>query len=270
MNKGVNEPSRLLLAALALLHVLRGTDFQVTAKTPWPPRIQRTSFSWQASLDRSTGVARSLERSAFRPRCEGERRGCTAEEMDAWVLRQFARYPRFLPQVTLGLCRVRETADGCVLRAAVPPLELLAFGAPRIMSSRGAKKEMQVGDGDKLLCCVEIPIVGGLLARAAPSGNERGCLRFAWVATPGPGVALVTAIDRGYRPALAGRAVPVPAWRAAAYCATQRVVHAYVMRRFHGHVAREYNHIDEGQWRSQYNARVRKLRKKFEGQELTV
>jgi len=130
---------------------------------------------------------------------------------------------------------------------------VLTFGAPRAASSEALRlvRDAHRPKFGEAVCCVEIPIVGGLLANADPSEEDRGCLRFTWLRTETHRertgeIVLVTEIAGGYRPSLAGNTLPAPLWRKAMYCSTQRMVHAYVMWRFHGFAVGEYRRRVDG------------------------
>mmetsp|Transcript_34440 Transcript_34440/g.83329 ORF Transcript_34440/g.83329 Transcript_34440/m.83329 type:complete len:310 (-) Transcript_34440:83-1012(-) len=234
--------------------------------------IERKSFEWSASLDGQTGVASSFERSTFQL-LGGRTLGFSPSdytwhaEVIAEIL--FSKYPTFLgqPSLTLGLCRSvpslwhRTTMnEPCHLKTRIWPLTVLTFGKPRTVSTLKVAKKGFHHDypSGKILSCVEIPIEGGLLANVgdtAPSTQstrsskgDNGCLRFTWIQTKCtrkqlPMIVLVTEIAGRYRPSLAGTELPVPAWRKTLYCSTQRMIHTYVMWRFHRFVAKQYTII---------------------------
>ena len=156
---------------------------------------------------------------------------------------------------------VRGTADAVAsLRTSLLSLDVLKFGEARSVPT----SSFSCGPGERVTCSVEIPIAGGLLANEASEQSPRstaatmaafsrverqkhrrdlGCLRFTFIEVEGTnekcGIVIVTEIAGKYRPSLAGSRLPVPAWRNAMYCSTQRLVHAYVMWRYHDFVVRE-------------------------------
>lgn len=209
------------------------------------PQIKRKSFLWRASLERGTGVASSFEQSIFSIICDDEHITPPKDEVKKFAREIFSNYPQFLqrPSLTLGLCRtVKSSESTCHLRSSILPVDALIFGKPRVVSA----KPSFICEGGEILCCVEIPIVGGLLANLSTKTADNGCLRFTWTQINNQNrqqaarIILTTEIAGNYRPALAGSQTPIPPWRSAMYCSTQRMLHAYVMWRFHGFVMDEY------------------------------
>ena len=231
-------------------------------------RANRKSFKWKASLDCNTGVASSLEKSCVRIYSRSQTLPLLPSKNEVKFFAQeiFSKYPQFLGErtLTLGLCSVapsKKNPHQCNLRSSIIPVDVLIFGSPRIVSSKSSKFET-IGGGDgseiceKIICCVEIPIVGGLLAHtsskddAINSDSEFGFLKFTWIQQSEnkvdklqqrqSDIILVTEIAGYYRPTLAGKNTPIPYWRKKLYCSTQRMFHAYVMWRYHGFVANEF------------------------------
>lgn len=269
----------LLVTALALLYILQCTHHQIIAEASVPRfrpsgskdtysrrnnnlllQIERKSFLWRASLNRC-GVASSFEQSVFEVR-GNEISLPNKDEVTKMARQLFSSYPEFLgrPSLTLGLCRAVQSSKNCSLQTSLFPLDVLTFGTPKVVSSKPHYRNIQeekardssIGLGE-VLCCIEIPIVGGLLANLDPSPSSKsitkqehdhGCLRFTWLSIKNhrqqPKIVLVTEIAGNYRPSLAGNKIPIPAWRNIVYCSTQRMFHAYVMWRFHLFVAKEY------------------------------
>lgn len=251
-----------------------------------PTIIKRKSFSWLASLDRNSGIASSLERSLFQQEGDdstGERTHQSKkrdEAIEQFAKEIFSEYPTFLgrPSLTLGLCRAVKSSSSasrakhhCNLMTSLLPLNLLAFGTPVVISSKKNNRSKDYDDNDgnsgEVVCRIEIPIVGGLLAKLdnpalseKPSTGKKsnkqrldnGRLRFTWLNISEKGekpqhlyfhsnkIILLTEIVGNYRPSLAGHRIPIPAWRNIFYCSTQRIVHAYVMWRFHGFAMNKY------------------------------
>jgi len=276
----------LLVTALALISILQGTHHQIIAEASVPRfirpsgsqqtsrrnnnsllQIERKSFLWSASLNRR-GIASSFEQSVFEVRGINEISLPNKDEVTKMARQLFSNYPDFLgrPSLTLGLCRAVPSSKNCHLQTSLFPLDVLTFGTPRVVSSKPHSRNShgeKWGDGisiiglGEVLCCIEIPIVGGLLVanNLDPSSSssksitkrehDHGCLRFTWLSIKNhrqqqPKIVLVTEIAGNYRPSLAGNKLPTPAWRNMVYCSTQRMFHAYVMWRFHLFVAKEY------------------------------
>eukprot|EP00581_Thalassiosira_minuscula_P019535 CAMPEP_0183722634 /NCGR_PEP_ID=MMETSP0737-20130205/14531_1 /TAXON_ID=385413 /ORGANISM="Thalassiosira miniscula, Strain CCMP1093" /LENGTH=255 /DNA_ID=CAMNT_0025952841 /DNA_START=224 /DNA_END=988 /DNA_ORIENTATION=+ len=246
------------LGALFLSAFYRGT-LQTTAETPVP--IQRKSFAWKASLNRGTGIASSSETSAFEVgrrddnsnKDEENIRKPSSKKVRATTKRIareiFSNYPTFLgrPSLTLGLCRsvvvpsaastISKDEKHCNLQTSLVPLNVLIFGTPREVTFSQYEKRKD----EEVICCVEIPIVGGLMANTNPSSlsakksnsknasqQDYGSLRFTWLhqklvpnssghnsqqkSQSQPNIILVTEIVGKYRPSLAGNILPIPAW----------------------------------------------------------
>ncbi len=190
---------------------------------------RRQSFTWRACLDSCDGTASSLEQSVYSPK-EEELVLPSKREINTFALNEFCNYPQFLQKVslTLGLCRVMPSTEHyCNLCTSVLPINVLSFGKPIIKQKSNA------------ICCVEIPIVGGLLAKVNPRVADNGCLRFTWYQER-KNITLVTEIAGNYQPALAGGMIPVPYWRKMLYSSTQRLLHEYVMWRYHGSVLKGF------------------------------
>ena len=205
----------LLLLLLLLLHVCPSNASRL---------FRRQSFTWRATLDSCTGIASSVERSVFYPN-EAELILPSKRKTNTFARHEFGNYPQFLQRksLTLGLCRVLPSTGHCYnLCTSILPINLLSFGNPIIKQKN-----------------IEIPIVGGLLANVNPNLTDNGCLRFT-LHREKNSIILVTQIAEKYQPALAGSSVPIPYWRNALYSSTQRLLHEYVMWRYHGFVLKEF------------------------------
>ena len=191
----------------------------------------------------------------------------------------FCSYPKFLtkPSLTFGLCRsIPSTVKDCnhLLQTSLLHLNVLTFGKPRIvkpstkhifMNGKPSSKEKEV------ICCIDIPIEGGLLAnveskskttnKSKKKNEDHGCIRFTWLQTTQPNkqqhtkkhikyqhpeIILITEIRGNYRPTLAGDKLPISNMRKVLYYSTQRMVHTYVMWRYHDYVVKEYSRRIDG------------------------
>ena len=269
-------------------------------------RFIRTSFQWEASLNNRTGVASSREESKFQhhPLQNANYRQRRSERScQELVHKLFLDYPKYLerPSLTGGFCRLTlsppsqspsslsVTSLECHLLPLLfklPPA-LLTFGKPRCSSYRRLLFTLQPNTQlssstprckEEMKYCIEIPIVGGLLANGdtsardmMPTKTENGFLRFTWIEAQcrtnqrknhrvrprkhhqhqqekqqqqqhvsQPEIRIITQIGGLYRPTLAGPTTPIPKWRQCMYCSIQQIFHAYVMWRFHGYVMKEY------------------------------
>ncbi len=210
----------MLLITLKLLHLTLLLLLFLHVCPSNASLFRRQSFTWRATLDSCTGIASSVERSVFYPK-EAELILPSKRQTSTFARHEFCNYPKFLQKnsLTLGLCRVLPSTEHCNLCTSILPINLLSFGNPRKN--------------------IEIPIVGGLLAKVNPNLTDNGCLRFTWHREKNS-IILVTQIAGNYRPALAGSNVPIPRWRNALYSSTQRLLHEYVMWRYHGFVLKEF------------------------------
>jgi hypothetical protein len=190
---------------------------------------RRQSFTWRASLDSTIGIASSHEQSVFSPK-EAELILPSKSSATTFARHEFCNYPQFLQKVslTLGICRVLPSTEHYRnICTSIFPINVLSFGTPIIKKN------------NKAICCVQIPIVGGLLAKINPYSADHGCLSFTWHQEK-KNITIVTEIAGKYQPALAGSRTPVPCWRNKLYSSTQRLLHEYVMWRFHGFVLEEF------------------------------
>lgn len=245
------KPEYLLVLVVAWIHCLLsqhvGASFVVG---PIKLRPGPYSFSWQAAVDTSTGVATSVERMQASPSSNiaqhfqsGSERGVPEPEIWSGVIDRLERYPEWLVRgaVTFGLFRAVPVQDGgCSLQDRFLGINFLTFGSPE------SEKHLQEGLGD---CTVTLPIVGGLLALRKPSRNEdMGCLKFTLEQNEAlKQTQLITEIQ-GYSPLLVGSREPAPFYRKCLYLSTQSIIHAYVMWRFQRHcIHTSYLQSDEQQ-----------------------
>eukprot|EP00970_Alexandrium_tamarense_P019677 scaffold14346_cov207-Alexandrium_tamarense.AAC.5 len=231
---------RTLIAAAALLFLCTTTVVSSAIRS-------KHSFEWKACLNRDTGIASSQEKSTHVFQYDVTLPSPPSRSQIAKFAKDvFSNYPSFVGKksVTLGLCRTIPSPFSCntetSLSTSIVHLNLLTFGTPRVVTSSKSS-----------LCCVEIPIQGGLLAVNAPplvgDNHDMGCLRFKWIQQPNNNtsgqdstITLITEITGSYQPSLAGNEVPRSRLRSIMYCSTQRMFHAYVMWRFHRYVVEEF------------------------------
>lgn len=244
---------------------------QSDASSASPIQAKRKVFQWAASLNRNTGVASSWEQSyvcidsTTSPKCHDTSSELTfpsRHEVYDFANEIFSEYPRYLGKksLTLGFCSVSTSAEKSPsfnLQSTIVGVDVLTFGPPRIQKN-GLEivcgVEMNAVGGN-VVCCVEIPILGGYLTNTTNGRNggvDLGCLRFTWVEMEPlehskmkprrrrPNIIIVTEISGNYRPTLAGKKTPISWWRKQFYFSTQRVIHAYVMWRYHGFVVKEF------------------------------
>jgi len=178
---------------------------------------QRFSFDWSATLNSATGKAFSMEVSTLpTPALTGEQRISNLLDLRNF----FLNYPHWMCNWKIfgGLFRSKsnEGSDGEVsICDTFFGCHLLRFGKPRNFRS-SASRGKQVG--------IEIPIVGGLLAR-----KPGGCLRFSFAQNT---CTLRTEID-SYSPWIVGDTLPISRLRRNFYLNSQSFFHAYVLWRFH-------------------------------------
>jgi hypothetical protein len=167
-------------------------------------------WGWESVEERSAdGAISSAQRARFaEPVVPMGREGARMLSSTYW---------REVKRSTVGLVRVRASAEGVVLLLAVGGPALLRFG-PAAVSA-----------GPRAVTCTH-PIVGGLLAR-----RPCGLIRFEQRTQDG-GVLVVSAIS-GFHPTLAARP-GAPAWTGELYKRVQSRLHVAVGRRFFEHLAR--------------------------------
>ena len=223
------------------------------------------NFEWAASLDRNTGVASAYEVSNLPPVISNK---CSAVDTKSHghLLKKkaksvFPMYPFWLcsKKVTYGFLRavpIAEEHGGVSIQDSIFHLNLLNAGAPRWKKNESTKhqgkKRRGVNVNERVEVTCEFPITGGLLALPKHSKKECGSIQLSLVSHHKDTASLQRspATDRGdtkrlspsytlesavvnFRPAIGG-AAPVPIVRQWFYLYTQRLVHAYVMRQFHG------------------------------------
>lgn len=193
----------------------------------WPQNV--TSFSWDATLDRSTGIASSSEVSKLTLE-NGYHDGPTANDS---IQRQKSKvlvssWTKFLCQgsVTFGILQTKldpKSGASSLHFRCFPAFPILTFGP---IQERGKD-------------AWEIPIWKSWLALSDPTCPRRyGCLRFEVKHLDGrikrnhhSSIVLESSIV-GYRPWLVGNP-PVSRARKFLYLNTQSRLHAYVTWRFH-------------------------------------
>ena len=260
---------------------------------------KRRSYQWNANIHQTTGIASSFEQSIFHKHQQPPS-NCNAENNDGLSMHRkllstttkkkqmkhiiqniVSSYPKFLskPSLTFGLCQsVPSHIDGCNhhLQTSLLHLNVLTFGKPRIV--KPSIKHIFIDhkpsstEEEMVVCCIEIPIEGGLLAnvesktstlntKSKKKEEDHGCLRFTWLQTKQPNelqhtkkhikyqhpdIILVTEIRGKYRPTLAGNKLPISNMRKMLYYSTQRMLHTYVMWRYHDYVVKECSRRIDG------------------------
>ena len=246
--------------------------------------FERKSFTWRANLNGLTGVATSFEQSVFQPKNNDDiMHPSTNKKVVHKVVQDiFSQYPIYLgsPSLTLGLCRSvvsspttshvmkNENEESyCNLQTSLFHLNMLSFGKPRLIEKSNKNIRSTIVDNicrfsvdtdttiikdGEIICCVEIPIVGGLLTnvddsiRSTGSNEDHGCLQFTWLQTQPNNyqhtskIIILTEIAGRYQPKLAGTKLPISKLHNILYCSTQRMLHVYVMWGYHDHAVKEY------------------------------
>lgn len=247
-------------AMSAVLHILvcGGMLAAFTDAGKWQPPLLLWGghFQWHASLNKTTGLASSRERSTIPTTSPLYHQlvNRTSDDSEMLQLTQsiVQQYPTWLCRVpiTFGLIRAVPVREGGVeIRTRVGGLNLLTFGSPN-----GQRLTYRENQEETCHCTVLLPIVGGLLALTPPkrssnksnSKNTRGALlvslkRSQSCLSPGGSndeelwgdyrCSLSSAIA-GYRPSIVGHP-PIPSWRRWSYFGSQSIVHACIMWRFH-------------------------------------
>jgi hypothetical protein len=213
----------------------------------WP---QKGAYTWEAAVDRESGMATAKETGNVpkRSRLYRSLNSTSDGELLRYAENLFSPYPTWLVRfpVTLGLLKaIPDKKGGFEIRDRLFGVNLLSFGRTHAQrfsfqtnTNRGPTKTSQ--------CTLALPITGGLLTLPFPSkpnGGNRGSLLFTLTKSrevgatadldePPETVCSISTTLGGYRPSLAGSA-PVNVFRKWAYLSTQSMVHAGVMWRFH-------------------------------------
>jgi len=227
----------------------------------WP---KRGAFTWQAAVDKASGLATSKERSNISKRSKLLK---SLEKLKDRDLLRFAEsllqpYPVWLSKftVTLGLLKAVPTSGGYELRDRVLGKKWISMGRAsgqrvsyQSLTPEGVRQQTSQ-------CTVAMPLTGGLMAQKGNS--DCGILQLTLtkneLAYPEDEIACSIETNLiGYRPSLIGPA-PVPASRKWFYLLTQSMVHGYVMWRFHRHMW-GMSFEDAVNWREGnfHNAKVR-------------
>jgi hypothetical protein len=212
----------------------------------WP---KKGAYSWEASVDRESGIATSKETGTIPTGSRLYRSLNSTSDRDLLRFTEnlFSPYPTWLVQfpVTLGLLKATpDKKGGFEIRDRLFGVNLISFGRTQgqrfsfqTSTNRGPTKTSQ--------CTLALPITGGLLTLPDPSkpnGGNRGSLLFTLTKSrevgatddsdePSKTVCSITTTIGGYRPSIAGSA-PVNVFRKWTYLSTQSIVHANVMWRY--------------------------------------
>ena len=243
----------LSLALIAIIfNCLDGRRILTAAKSDLGPvRIwpKKGGYSWEASVDRETGIATSKETGTIPTGSRLYRSINRTSDRDLLRFTEnlFAPYPTWLVKfpVTLGLLKATPgKKGGFEIRDRLFGVNLISFGRTQgqrfsfqTNTSRGPTKTSQ--------CTLALPITGGLLTLSDPSkpnDGNRGSLLFTLTKSREVGattdsdespktVCSISTTIGGYRPSIAG-AAPVNVLRKYTYLSTQSIVHANIMWRF--------------------------------------
>jgi hypothetical protein len=208
----------------------------------WPNK--KGGYSWEASVDRETGIATSKETGTIptRSRLYRSLNSTSDRELLRFTDNLFSPYPTWLGK---GLLKATpDKKGGFEIRDRLFGVNLISFGRTQgqrfsfqTNTDRGPTKTSQ--------CTLALPITGGLLTLPDPSkrnGSNRGSLLFTLTKSCEVGattdsdespktVCSISTTIAGYHPSIAGSA-PVNVFRKYTYLSTQSIVHATVMWRF--------------------------------------
>lgn len=190
-------------------------------------------FKWKAFLNRSTGIATSLETSKVPSSCRLYRAILDSKTPAKHMQQVFGSYPSWLAgwRVTFGCLKACPVMDTKRNKQAILICDSL-FGTTLL--SFGPEKSRVMHRKRLTTYSTVIPIVGGVLALPSSEGTY-GSLSFQLKKTASNNdsvLTLETSIVDDYRPAIAGMA-PSSRFRAGLYRSTQSLFHAYIMWRFH-------------------------------------
>lgn len=233
--------SLFLLLSLVTCHQPVGVKSKAIASSS-------SSFAWQASIDRTTGVASSTETSLIRvDRFTTANDGTVASSIQKTTLHQtskdlVASWAEFLckGRITFGLLQAKRDNSSdhttSICFRGIPNFSILTFGPIQ-------QRQRQQQQPDSWA----IPILPDACWLALPKPNQQnskndchcGCLTFQIKTqqlrhSPKDSDSLIWLESHieGYRPWLAGHP-PISRFRKALYLNTQSRIHAYIIKRFH-------------------------------------
>lgn len=198
-------------------------------------------YTWQAGLDRTTGMAWSTEVSRMRSTTQSDSNSLITTSPPSIVsTRQvMGNYPQWLcrGRITLGLLKAVPVDHGAATRVQTRffAINLLTFGKPS-----GHHFSFRMPTASKEAVEWKYPLLGGLLTTTVSTNQPAGYLvmRLQSHESPDDPPVLTTGLV-DYSPALVGKKAwynPIRPLRAVFYLCTQSVIHGHVMWRFHSHV----------------------------------
>ena len=241
---------RLKLAVMAatVLSCFLGTSVSVRGSTVvslGPIRLlpKKGAFAWRASVDRTSGVASSLETSIVPKKSRLRKKVNSTHDDEMLELSKdlFSDYPVWLCRfpVTFGVIKAVPTGGGYELRDRIFGCNLLTFAkgrADRLSIRTESRKGVPIQTSQ---CTITHAIVGGVLSLPLKKWMKQEasivCTLAMRRAVGSHGTkescTIVTQLV-GYRPSLVGNP-PVNLFRAWFYLCSQSQVHAYAMWRLH-------------------------------------
>lgn len=206
-----------------------------------------SSFTWEASIDRPTGIATSRECSLVRIIKSDDDADSIEKDSSVMMIQQISKdlvasWADFLCQgrITFGLLQTRHDSS-----AGTASLHLRGFPGLSILTFGSVQEKRQ---GQQYQQQWELPIMLPSCLARPPDPNRPeyfGLLRFECQpvktlkeesSTSSASTAIVELKSQivDFRPWLAGKTVPISRFREFFYLHTQSQIHAYVTRRFHG------------------------------------
>lgn len=220
--------------------------FHAAEARRWLPHFGQ--YRWRARVNRPTGLAASKETSKVpsRSNLQGRLQATPDPQLLTLWTKLVIDYPQWLcsAPVTVGLLQAKISKRGTQIQTRIGGWTLLEFGR-----TTGSRVTYRQGDVDTSQCTVEMPILGGCLALPVPNGACGGLLftirknravreteeeEGTEVSTDCTGE-LTTGLAN-YRSPIMGACVPTMWIRKYAYLATQSLIHAGIMWRFHRHL----------------------------------
>lgn len=200
-----------------------------------PIGLFQNGYTWQASVDRTTGEAFAKEVSQM-PRGWNAKQQSSGAQLLSQTKVVLGTYPEWLCRgsVTFGLLKAVPVASGTEIRTRLLGINILTLGTPtRQRLSFKKEKGADVDGGNREENSVQwsYPILGGLMTATQPAGQLVMTLHS--IASPSP--TLDTQLV-AYRPALVGKHAPSNPIRTSLYLGTQSVIHGYAMWRYHRYV----------------------------------
>ena len=194
-----------------------------------PVQLVRRGFSWQASVERSTGKAFAQELSRIPVQLPTKHQ---QNNGDPFLKDLLGNYPGWLSRgsVTLGLLQaVPQSGGGTRLQTRLFGINILTFGKPAAQ-----KLALQASSAVRQQAIQwKYPIRDGLFVAPTKQSAAGDLVLTLRGASDDNNIVVLDTQLVAYRPRVVGAHAPANPMRIALYLGSQSVVHGYAMWRFH-------------------------------------